>query len=112
MSILKDLLDGAGFETRSYSGRGMYGRRCVGVVVENLGSFIADTISEIVDRLAYMSEEEREDHNPATEMEQVVRAFRNMKTDNMGMDIIVYFPEEEWKDDEKEDDDEEMDEAV
>lgn len=66
-------------EPRSYSGRGMYGRCCLGVDLyqgQSLGSLIAVLITEV-------DEDDRED---------VAEAVQGMLTDSMGLGSIVYFP--------------------
>lgn len=50
----------------AYSGRGMYGNTCVGVVGENAVEIIETVASET--------------------------GARGAKTDNMGLDMIVYWP--------------------
>lgn len=59
-------LKAAGYEPRSYSGRGMYGRYCVGVTVSR--SYVDD----------------------------VKKLIRGASTDSMGMDVIVYWPFLPW----------------
>lgn len=49
-----------GYKVRTYSGRGMYGRICPGVTVENANDFIAEM------------------------------GMKNLKVDNMGLSFIVY----------------------
>ena len=65
---------------RSYSGRGMYGKTCLGVVVENQNSFIS-LIMENID-----------DEN----LEDIADKFLGMKIDNIGRDYIIYFPNIEY----------------
>ena len=49
-----------GYEVRDYSGRGMFGRQCPGVTVDNANDFIAEI------------------------------GMRGLKVDNMGLSYIVY----------------------
>lgn len=68
------------YETRSYSGRGMYGRSCLGVIVNDALNFIfvlGYTIAE------YNLDELTED---------TIKAPVKIATDGMGLDTIVYFP--------------------
>lgn len=67
-----------GRRPRSYSGRGMYGARCVGVTIERgeemeLGRDLAD-------------------YELGEEGERLPRAC----TDSMGLDVILYWPAVEW----------------
>lgn len=72
---LKDAIEYAGYEWREYSGRGMYGRKCVGVTLSDasdlfaLGAGLADYCDE--ESLPY---------------------FPNPTTDSMGRGIIAYWP--------------------
>lgn len=78
---LIDLLYDAGLEVREdYSGRGMYGKTCVGFVVEN-GAELR-TVAELVGN-------EEDEYTRA----ELVILFRQARTDSMGRDsTIVYFP--------------------
>ena len=66
-SVIKRLEE-KGYKVRSYSGRMMFGRYCVGVTV------------------------------PRYEIEAVTKAVRKAvaSTDNMGLDYIVYWPHLVW----------------
>ena len=68
----------AGAEPRhGYSGRGMFGRRCFGLVgsIEEIHAALIGFVAD----------------NPQTA--DIVRELvRGQKRDNMGMDMIVYFP--------------------
>lgn len=71
-------VDVEGFsKATDYSGRAMYGARCVGVVVDNPGKL-----------MLLGAELER--------MEQSVEPFLRPRTDNMGYDLIVYWPNYDW----------------
>ena len=70
-------------EIRSdYSGRGMFGKSCVGVVVSSMGDFVSGVVNLVQDVA------EDSDH-PLAEM---VPQLKRMSTDNMGYDTIVYWP--------------------
>ena len=75
---LIDIIEMAGYETRTYSGRGMYGKQCVGFVVSSDG--IIEAVAEI------MIDEDVETQR------QLLGLFRTAQTDSMGMNTIVYFP--------------------
>lgn len=89
---------------QSYSGRGMYGRSCVGVVVPRdvssfqLGAAIA---------VALLDGDCDEGPNDVEDL-----ADLRVCEDNMGLDTIVYFPRVEWPaglSDDGDDEDEEHD---
>lgn len=83
---LQELIEDLGYETRSYSGRGMYGRECLGVTVEDPISFTLE--------LGYAIGQEETSELP-----------RRTSWDSMGLDYIVYFPNVPY-DGEDEDEDE------
>lgn len=91
------LIGFAGYETRSYSGRAMYGKSCLGVTLvafDSLGDLVADVLEAI---------------DTTDESDQiccVVEAFRCMRMDSIGKETIVYFPDVEFSDDGAEDEDE------
>jgi hypothetical protein len=85
MSNFVELLEEAGFEPFSYSGRGMYGKRCVAVTVTSFGRFFADIL------LALEGEE--------TDLEELASIFEGMHWDSMGYDSVCYFPRIPWADD-------------
>ncbi len=79
---LIQIIEASGAEIRSYSGRGMSGKECVGAVTNgSLLGFLAD-----------IAEECENAHDAAT----IIRAAR---TDDMGRGTIVYWPHAEWPED-------------
>jgi hypothetical protein len=92
MTELRQFLEDNGYECRSYSGRGMYGKNCLGVVV--------DAKIEMF-HLAYEAGQQ-----------QVQFYLEKMEWDSMGLSTIFYWPgvpfvEEEDDDFEDEDDEDE-----
>jgi hypothetical protein len=79
---LKRIIVSAGYEARSYSGRGMYGKECVGVTCDNQADLLFDMM----------------DHASRTQIKQL----KGCMTDSMGRSIIVYWPNIEWSEDEEE----------
>lgn len=92
-------IESLGLSPRSYSGRGMYGRSCVGVT---LGRNSEVTEFGLGVKLALALGEDAEDLDP--------------RTDSMGLGSIIYFPNVRWpegrkdSEDEDESDDDEDDE--
>jgi hypothetical protein len=82
--VFQGLIEEAGFETRSYSGRGMYGKTCLGVDLEggNLGRLLGDLV-----------EMTATSDDPGEAVEIVAEGLRSMQTDSMGRGMIVYFEE-------------------
>jgi hypothetical protein len=63
----------------------MYGKQCLAIRVSGMNDLFADLI------LAASEQE--------PEVTQIVAdAFRSMKTDSLGRDTVVYFPESEYSD--------------
>lgn len=62
-----------------YSGRGMYGRRCLGIVVSHGYSYM----DMLVKLTQYLDKNECEDE----ELE-----LEGVSVDELGLDIIIYFP--------------------
>lgn len=75
------LLREAGLEPMSYSGRFMYGARCVAVVTSNEASMVADLL------VASMLTED---------FQFIQELMKTVKRDDMAFDKILYWPELEW----------------
>jgi hypothetical protein len=101
--LMQDLVEAAGYEPYSYSGRSMYGAKCLAVDPgKDLGWFISDII-EALKQCSYNDDDDsRAEHTAAVE------AFRDMRTDSMGRGIVVYFPGVPFEGDKEEDDSEEV----
>jgi hypothetical protein len=82
--IYVDFLKNIGFEPLSYSGRGMFGKSCVGVVVPSTSS----ALFKIGYELGKMKDSE--------DFEELKDGFESLRTDTMGLEYIVYFPDIEW----------------
>lgn len=94
-----DALREAGHEPISYSGRAMYGKKCVGVVHDGSAMKIA---GDLVSVLFY----ENSDSESLRELSGILEESRE---DSMGLKSIVYWPCVEWEDSfDEEDDDVEM----
>jgi len=89
--VLIQAIEEAGYQARSYSGRGMYGKSCVGVTC---GWAEAFTLGVKVGAVL------------ASEDSAEALADLWVRTDSMGHDMIVYFPGVAWDEDEDEDEDE------
>jgi hypothetical protein len=86
------------FAARSYSGRAMYGRRCVGVTCTNQFKALASITEGVV-----------WDDEPET-MREWIETMDETRIDSMGIDVIIYWPRIEWPADVEENDDEEIEE--
>jgi hypothetical protein len=80
-STAKMIIGESGYEVRSYSGSGMYGRFCIAFTCNNVYSAIADFIEYCLND---------------DELLTLASMVRDIRSDNMGYDTIVYFPSIEW----------------
>jgi hypothetical protein len=84
---LIDLLEDAGLETRSYSGRGMFGKECVSFNVEH---------DKLIGEIAAVVEVASINYQDDT-VSEFVRMLKRARTDSMGRsEIVVYWPSMEW----------------
>ena len=91
-TTLRNIIEGAGYEARSYSGRGMYGKECLGFTTDD--SFMV-TMGNILEELAYVHGHETEEKLTA-----FAKVLKNAATDSMGLGTIIYFPRIERKEEE------------
>lgn len=82
-NTLCEIIEEAGYSPRSYSGRGMYGKQCVGFTFE--GNTL-DAVADLFEVAAYY------DHG----VFELARVVKSAQTDNMGMDTVIYFPRVKW----------------
>lgn len=79
---LIDAIEGAGYDVRSYSGRGMFGEECV--------AFEADGESAIAAVVKIIANAGRDD------LDGLLDVLRRASTDSMGLGIVIYFPRVAW----------------
>lgn len=78
-----DFLNEFDVEVRDYSGRGMYGKRCVSVTTDK-------PLQEIIcDILQVYNEMDMEEEFGELDIYQILR---NTKSDSMGLDSVYYWP--------------------
>jgi hypothetical protein len=77
------LLEDAGLTPRSYSGRGMYGKECLGVDTDRSEMRVA---AELI-RAVIETKEEFDDS-----LYELAGILEDTQTDSMGMGIIMYWP--------------------
>lgn len=76
MSKLQDALETAGYETRGYSGRCMYGKVCVSLTTKDtLGTVVCKVMAE------------------GGVSETLLRKIGNARTDSLGLGVIYYWPD-------------------
>lgn len=105
---IREVIENAGLDPQSYSGRGMYGLRCLSFSLDR-DENVSDAFLDLAEALSYYVQE-----NPDIEFEDAIQEFKGAKTEAMGMGEVVYFPKIEWEDDddEFEEDEEDFDDLV
>lgn len=73
---LVELCRKAGYRPESYSGRGMYGRTCLGVTCDEPYGVIADLLRSC----------------DAEELSDLADVVERTRTDNMGLSLVLYWP--------------------
>lgn len=92
---LIDALKDAGHTPHSYSGRAMYGRKCVAVTVRrNVSAF--RLAAEVA--VALLDEDITQGPNDVEDLARL-----SVCEDSMGLDSVVYFPDVKWEDNTEED---------
>ena len=86
MHLIQELLKEAGYETRAYSGRGMYGKYCLGVTsCHSESQILADLIKIILD------DETLDKQDASDKLLELTESFCGPSTDSMGLDTIYYW---------------------
>jgi MoxR-like ATPase len=97
---LVQALEDAGYAPQSYSGRCMFGRKCVGVTVSrDVSAF------RLAAEVAVALLDGDVDEGP-NDVEDLARL--RVSEDSMGLGSIIYFPGVEWKDSGEEENEEEV----
>lgn len=84
---LQFLLVNAGFETQSYSGRGMNGKTCLAVIVDR-----EDNAVTMFAELLEQAKPDDSSMDTLAVLEVIQEAMRDHRTDSMGRDTVVYWP--------------------
>lgn len=83
--ILMDSLHSCGYEPRSYSGRGMYGRKCLAVSDDCPTDVIVNVAVDMLENF---------DSGEAIE---VLESLRGACQDSLGMSMVIYWPNLDWE---------------
>lgn len=89
-TIFKEAIEDAGYSVRSYSGRGMYGKSCLGFETSRGQSAVRAT-AEIMGTLSDICQYEDD-----LEISDFVEMFGDVEEDSMGLGMIIYFPDISW----------------
>lgn len=86
-SDIKQAFEAAGYEPRSYSGRGMYGKECLGVSGDSALEIVLETIETVASQAG-----------DTETIAEFVADLLDVRTDSMGRGEIVYWPSIKWED--------------
>ncbi len=88
-AVLKTIIENLSFEPQKYSGKGMYGRNCVGFTCE-----------KPLPTVFQLGVEYESLHTEYSENDEEWPFQGNLRIcmDNMGQEFIVYFPNIAWED--------------
>ena len=103
-TIFKETIEDSGYSVRSYSGRGMYGKNCLGFETSRYQNSI-QAVAEIIGSLAETCQFDED-----LELQDFIEMFSDVQQDSMGLGQIIYFPDISWNEDWEESEIEEEDE--
>lgn len=93
--VVRELNIDQDYEVRKYSGRGMYGRECLGITCEDpmqlLVSVIKHVVLFVIDNVGYDASSEQINDAMSLADDASVLLGQCVKTDNMGRDKILYW---------------------
>lgn len=80
---MQEILDNAGVDYFAYSGRAMYGKKCLAIQIKHSGHHnpLLQLISHLIDEAAEEGE-----------ANVLADALNYAQTDSLGLDIVLYFP--------------------
>jgi len=98
------------FDVFSYSGRFMYGRHCLAVNADGGRNEVDVTFALIEAVLQHVADGSEVELNKALEaISDIKTLMRDARTDSLGLDMVVYWPELSYNDDDQDDDDQDDD---
>lgn len=102
----KEILEDNGYDVYSYSGRAMYGEKCLAFDFD--GSIIAQVAQLSTEILNYCYDNYDQSVDEfSNKAEDFFDLLSTGKTDNMGLGTVIYFPEIKWSKDWEESEEEE-----
>lgn len=98
LKLIVDLHNGEDFLVKvNYSGRGMFGKECLGIVGSDTTTIIYKIMDSIMDKYSDEKDTQLELFHELTEI-----LSGGSKQDSMGLNIILYFPDLEIDEEKKE----------
>ena len=92
-----ELIDAAGYTVRSYSGRGMNGKQCVGIDTEHTDTtaLVLDLVKEALGGVNTSCGDRA--YESIGEVQDLCELLKGARSDSMGHGYIVYFPKIKWE---------------
>lgn len=105
---LVKLIESADYKVRSYSGRGMSGKQCVGIETEHADALtvVLSLIKEALGSVNTTCGDRA--YESIGEVQDLCDMLKGARSDSMGRGYIVYFPEIKWEKPEEMDYDEDF----
>ena len=101
MDDLIAILENTSYDVRSYSGRGMYGKECLGITI-NRRNGVGDFVAEVLESINDLDDPEFTQRV----LGDFAEILRGMCVDSMGLGQIIYFPDISYSEEDPSDDDE------
>ena len=96
---LQTLLEDNEYDVHSYSGRGMFGKKCIAVTVPDnntVGEVIRLGFDSVIEDTAMVyspGAEHVDDDDPIMKnVESIAKSMPDFRWDNMGMQYVMYWP--------------------
>lgn len=93
--IIASAMSSENLSVRPYSGRGMFGKNCIGI--DTSDGIMETVVTMIETAFSILSMHNQPSHHAY--FSEFLSTMKDANIDNMGLDYIVYFPSEEWDDD-------------
>ena len=81
IELLEEVISEAGYESRRYSGRFMYGQECIALATEDASFEVKEVLSETAESLYRHKQRE-----------VCLNLIRKMQQDSLGLGFIYYWP--------------------
>ncbi len=91
---IKSYISSAGYDFQDYSGRGMNGKRCLGIVVENDSA--ANVVLAIISAATENNPHDLSNEDLLDDIFELCSVLSDSKSDSLGHDTIIYWPRIEW----------------
>lgn len=94
-AIIEDDSD-SGISVQKYSGRGMYGKHCLGFVTRDQFTGSTGIVSIFVDYIRDSMQDSAQTRKARIMLNQLADLLDDAREDNMGLGMVLYFPKVSW----------------